>query len=61
MNLFIRRQPLVAKELGYRPCRDTEQYLTRILDELRPRRSGQKRGIQYTLELGKPTTHLRAR
>ena len=61
INLFIRRQPLVAKELGYRPCRDMEQYLAGILNELRPRISGQKRRIQYTLERGKPTTHLCAR
>ena len=61
MNLFIWRQPLVAKELGYRPCRDLEQYLAGVLNELRPRISGQRRGIQYTLERGKPTTHLRAR
>ena len=60
MNVFIWRQPLVAKQLGKRPCRDLEQYLTGIITELRPWQKGEKRGIQFTLERSKPITHLRA-
>ena len=61
INLFIWRQPLIVKQLGERPCRDLEQYLTGILNELRPWQKGQKRGIQFTLEAGKPITYLRIR
>jgi len=57
-NLFIWCQPLVAGSLGERPWRDLDQYLTAILKELRPWRSGQRRGVRYMLERGKRTTHL---
>ena len=57
-NLSIWRQPLMAKPLGERPSRDLEQYLTGILNELRPRQRGQERGVQHTLERGKLATHL---
>jgi len=43
----------MVKSLGERECRDLEQYLTAILNELRPRDSGQMRGVRYTLERGK--------
>ena len=52
-NLFIWCQPLVGKTSEQRPCRDLEQYLTGVLNELCPRRSGQKRGARYMLERGK--------
>jgi len=53
MNLLIRCQPLVVKPLGERQSRDLEQYLTGVLTELRPRTSGQKKGVQHILERGK--------
>ena len=61
MNLFIWCQPLVAGSLGKRKWRDLEQYLTAILNELRPRQSGQERGVRHMLERGKEITHLRTK
>jgi len=57
-SLFIWRQPLVVKPLGERPTRDLEQYLTGVLNELCPRTSGRKKGVQYMLERGERITHL---
>jgi hypothetical protein len=57
-NLFIWRQPLVVKPLGERPCRDLEQYLTGVLNELCPRTGGRRKGVRYMLERGKRITHL---
>ena len=56
-NPSIWRQPLVAGPLGKRPGRDMERYLTYILEELRPRKDGEKKGAQHVLERGKRTTH----
>ena len=61
INLLISRQPLAARQLGERPCRDIEQYLTGILNQLRPRQSGQPVGYHCMLERGRPITHLRTR
>ena len=58
INLFIWCQPLVVGNLGKRQWRDLEQYLTAILNELRPRQSGQARGVRHMLERGKQITHL---
>jgi len=60
-NLFIWCQPLVVKPLGERPSRDLEQYLIAILNELRPRIGGQKKGAKYMLERGKRVTHPRVK
>lgn len=62
INLFVSRWPLVAKQFGERPHQDmAEQYLTAFLDYLRPRKSGQQRGLLYTLEQGRWIACLRIR
>lgn len=52
MNMPIWRQPLVVKELGTKPSRDIEQYLTNVLGILYPVRGGEKRDIQGLLDQG---------
>ena len=48
----------MVKPLGGRQSRDLEQYLTAVLNELRPRGEGQEKGVRYMLERGKQITHL---
>lgn len=58
MNMLIWRQPLMVKELGVRPSRELEQYLTRVLGVLYPAREGEKRDAQQLLDQGSQNTHL---
>jgi hypothetical protein len=49
----------MVKELGVRPSREQEQYLTGILEVLYPARKGEKRDTQRLLDQGNRITHLR--
>lgn len=51
-NVLIWRQPLVVKDLGAKPGREQEQYLTGILNLLHPAGEGEKRDIQRLLDQG---------
>jgi len=55
---LISRQPLMVRELGVRPIREQEQYLTSILDVLYPACEGKKRDVQGLLDQGERDTHL---
>ena len=57
-DLLIWRQPLMVKELGVRPSREQEQYLTGVLEVLYPARKGEKRDAQRLLDQGNRITHL---
>ena len=56
MNILIWRKPLVVKDLGVKPSRDLEQYLTSVLGILYPVREGEKREIQGLLDQGNQNT-----
>ena len=59
-KVLIWRQPLMVKDLGVKPGREEEQYLTGILNLLHPAREGEKRDVQRLLDQGiKILTHTR--